>query len=129
MKRLSMSTDCGKGLRTIPVSSVKSMVGHTLSAAVAIETAFLLLTMQESVLPPTIINYDHPDPTIKFDALPNCARLPGVATLLCTSFGFGSLSACLVMACKPVSAARNSRNRRCHPLSCRTCSPQAQKSM
>ena len=57
-------------MRTIPISSNKSMIGHTLSAAGAIEAAFSLMTMREGVIPPTI-NYDNPDPAIELDVVPN----------------------------------------------------------
>ena len=56
-----------------PISSNKSMIGHTLSAAGAIEAAFSLLTIRDQVLPPTI-NHDEPDPAITLDVVPNVAR-------------------------------------------------------
>ncbi|HEV7255521.1 MAG TPA: beta-ketoacyl-ACP synthase [Mesorhizobium sp.] len=101
MEHLSLSTVFGEGLRAIPVSSNKSMIGHTLSAAGAIEAAFSLLTMREGVLPPTI-NYDQPDPSIELDVVPNRARPADVATVLSNSFGFGGQNTCLVMAREPV---------------------------
>ena len=58
---------------TIPISSNKSMIGHTLSAAGAVEAVFSLLTMREGVIPPTI-NYDNPDPAIDLDVVPNVKR-------------------------------------------------------
>lgn len=100
MEHLSLSTVFGEGIRNIPVSSNKSMIGHTLSAAGAIEAAFSLLTMRESVIPPTI-NYDHPDPAIDLDVVPNVKREAEVATVLSNSFGFGGQNTCLVMAREP----------------------------
>ena len=73
MEHLSLSTVFGERMRTIPISSNKSMIGHTLSAAGAIEAAFSLMTMREGVIPPTI-NYDNPDPAIDLDVVPNVKR-------------------------------------------------------
>ncbi|MBX3597379.1 MAG: beta-ketoacyl-ACP synthase [Rhizobiaceae bacterium] len=100
MEHLSLSTVFGERIRNIPVSSNKSMIGHTLSAAGAIEAAFSLLTMREGVIPPTI-NYDHPDPAIELDVVPNVKREADVATVLSNSFGFGGQNTCLVMAREP----------------------------
>jgi 3-oxoacyl-[acyl-carrier-protein] synthase II len=101
MEHLSLSTVFGERIRKIPVSSNKSMIGHTLSAAGAIEAAFSLLTMREGVLPPTI-NYDNPDPAIELDVVPNIKRDAQVGTVLSNSFGFGGQNTCLVMAREPV---------------------------
>lgn len=97
MEHLSLSTVFGERMKTIPISSNKSMIGHTLSAAGAIEAAFSLMTMREGVIPPTI-NYDTPDPAIELDVVPNVKRSAEVATVLSNSFGFGGQNACLVMA-------------------------------
>lgn len=101
MEHLSLSTVFGDRMKKIPISSNKSMIGHTLSAAGAIEAAFSLMTMREGVIPPTI-NYDNPDPTIDLDVVPNTKRSAPVATVLSNSFGFGGQNACLVMAREPV---------------------------
>jgi 3-oxoacyl-[acyl-carrier-protein] synthase II len=82
-------------VKSIPVSSNKSMIGHTLSAAGAIEAAFSFLTMQHGVIPPTI-NHDVPDPAIDLDVVPNVKRDADVATVLSNSFGFGGTNATLV---------------------------------
>ena len=97
MEYLSLSTVFGDAVHAIPVSSNKSMIGHTLSAAGAIEAAFSLLTMQNGRLPPTI-NHNEPDPAIGLDVVPNTARDADVATTLSNSFGFGGQNTCLVMA-------------------------------
>ena len=97
MEHLSLSTVFGERMKSIPISSNKSMIGHTLSAAGAIEAAFSLLTMREGVIPPTI-NYDVPDPNIELDVVPNAKRPADVAMVLSNSFGFGGQNACLVMA-------------------------------
>ncbi|MGI6855715.1 beta-ketoacyl-ACP synthase [Mesorhizobium sp. 1B3] len=101
MEHLSLATVFGERMRTIPISSNKSMIGHTLSAAGAIEAAFSLLTMREGVIPPTI-NYDNPDPAIELDVVPNKKRAADVRTVISNSFGFGGQNACLVMAREPV---------------------------
>ncbi len=96
MEHLSLSTVFGERMPAIPVSSNKSMIGHTLSAAGAIEAAFSLLTMKSGTIPPTI-NNDHPDPAIEMDVVPNVSRSADVAAVLSNSFGFGGQNACLVM--------------------------------
>ena len=68
-----ISTVFGERAKQIPVSSNKSMVGHTLSAAGAVEAVFSLLTLEHQRIPPTI-NYEIPDPAIPFDVVPNKAR-------------------------------------------------------
>jgi 3-oxoacyl-[acyl-carrier-protein] synthase II len=100
MEHLSLSTVFGERIKSIPVSSNKSMIGHTLSAAGAVEAVFSFLTMQEGVLPPTI-NYDHPDPAIDLDVVPNVKRSADVRAVLSNSFGFGGQNACLAMAREP----------------------------
>jgi 3-oxoacyl-[acyl-carrier-protein] synthase II len=101
MEHLSLATVFGERMRSLPVSSNKSMIGHTLSAAGAIEAAFSLMTMRDGVIPPTI-NYDHPDPSIELDVVPNVKREAPVASVLSNSFGFGGQNACLVMTREPV---------------------------
>jgi 3-oxoacyl-[acyl-carrier-protein] synthase II len=100
MEHLSLSTVFGDRIRDLPVSSNKSMIGHTLSAAGAVEAAFSLMTMLEGVIPPTI-NYDHPDPAIDLDVVPNVKRSADVPTVLSNSFGFGGQNTCLVLAREP----------------------------
>jgi 3-oxoacyl-[acyl-carrier-protein] synthase II len=100
MEHLSLATVFGERLRSVPVSSNKSMIGHTLSAAGAVEAAFSLMTMLNGVIPPTI-NYDNPDPAIDLDVVPNTGRAADVRTVLSNSFGFGGQNTCLVMAREP----------------------------
>ncbi|WP_309085859.1 beta-ketoacyl-ACP synthase [Chelativorans sp.] len=97
MEHLSLSTVFGERMREIPISSNKSMIGHTLSAAGAVEAVFSLMTMREGVIPPTI-NYENPDPAIDLDVVPNRKREADVATVISNSFGFGGQNTCLVMA-------------------------------
>ncbi|TWH33697.1 MULTISPECIES: beta-ketoacyl-ACP synthase [unclassified Aminobacter] len=100
MEHLSLSTVFGERMKKLPISSNKSMIGHTLSAAGAVEAVFSVLTMQNGVIPPTI-NYDNPDPAIELDVVPNVKREAEVRTVLSNSFGFGGQNACLVMAREP----------------------------
>ncbi|MBB5690839.1 beta-ketoacyl-ACP synthase [Roseomonas alkaliterrae] len=84
-----------------PISSNKSMIGHTLSAAGAIEAALSLLTIRDQVLPPTI-NHNEPDPAITLDVVPNVARkVSGLKHVLSNSFGFGGQNVCLVVSAAP----------------------------
>jgi 3-oxoacyl-[acyl-carrier-protein] synthase II len=84
-----------------PISSNKSMLGHTLSAAGAIEAALSLLTIRDQVLPPTI-NHAEPDPAITLDVVPNVARrVSGLRHVLSNSFGFGGQNVCLVVSAAP----------------------------
>jgi 3-oxoacyl-[acyl-carrier-protein] synthase II len=96
MEYLSLRTVLGERVLTTPVSSNKSMIGHTLSAAGAIEAIFSLLAIRTGRLPPTI-NYDLPDPEIPLDVVPNKARDVPVTTVLSNSFGFGGQNVALVL--------------------------------
>jgi len=86
----------GEASRTLPLSSIKSMVGHLIGAAGAVEAAALALTLHDGVLPPTI-NHTRPDPECDLDYVPNSARESRVKTAMSTSFGFGGQNAALVM--------------------------------
>lgn len=90
----------GDHMKNVPISSNKSMIGHTLSAAGAIEAAFSLLTILNQRIPPTI-NYNIPDPEIPLDVVPNKARDAKVIRAISNSFGFGGQNVCLVMAGEP----------------------------
>ncbi|MET0749094.1 MAG: beta-ketoacyl-ACP synthase [Rhizobium sp.] len=100
MEYSSMLAVFGDALAKIPVSSNKSMIGHTLTAAGAVEAVFSLQTMLSGTLPPTI-NYNNPDPTIDLDVVPNVKRQTQVHAVLSNSFGFGGQNASLVMALDP----------------------------
>jgi 3-oxoacyl-[acyl-carrier-protein] synthase II len=90
----------GERAKTIPISSNKSMIGHTLSAAGTVEAVFTLLTLEHQRLPPTI-NYKIPDPAIPLDVVPNKARDAKVRHALSNSFGFGGQNVSLVMSREP----------------------------
>jgi 3-oxoacyl-[acyl-carrier-protein] synthase II len=101
MEYLGISSVFGERAKQIPVSSNKSMVGHTLSAAGAVEAVFSLLTLEHQRIPPTI-NYDIPDPAIPFDVVPNKARDARVTAVMSNSFGFGGQNASLILTREPV---------------------------
>lgn len=96
MEYLSLRAVLGDHLDKTPVSSSKSMIGHTLSAAGAIEAVLSLLIIQNGILLPTI-NYDDPDPEIPLDVVPNAARPAKVRTVMSNSFGFGGQNVSLVL--------------------------------
>ncbi len=79
----------------IPISSTKSMIGHALGAAGAMEAVACVKTILEGVIHPTI-NYEFPDPECDLDYVPNHARKKEVNVVLSNSFGFGGQNACLV---------------------------------
>ncbi|MEE9313139.1 MAG: beta-ketoacyl-ACP synthase [Rhizobiaceae bacterium] len=87
----------GNRILQVPVSSNKSMIGHTLTAAGAIEAVISVMTLQNGRIPPTI-NYDTPDPDIPLDVVANVARDAKVTNVLSNSFGFGGQNACLVLS-------------------------------
>jgi 3-oxoacyl-[acyl-carrier-protein] synthase II len=90
----------GERMKSVPISSNKSMLGHTLTAAGAVEAVFSVLTIANGRLPPTI-NYNVPDPTIPLDVVPNAARDARVSYVLSNSFGFGGQNTCLVIGAEP----------------------------
>jgi 3-oxoacyl-[acyl-carrier-protein] synthase II len=101
MEYQTMSAVFGELAKQIPVSSNKSMVGHTISAAGAVEAIFSLLTLEHQRIPPTI-NYDNPDPAILFDVVGNKARDARVSAVMSNSFGFGGQNASLILTREPV---------------------------
>jgi len=100
MEYLGVSSVLGERSKSVPISSNKSMIGHTLSAAGAVEAVFTLLTLEHQRLPPTI-NYEIPDPAIPLDVVPNVARDGKVRHALSNSFGFGGQNVSLVLGREP----------------------------
>lgn len=86
----------------MPISSTKSMTGHLLGAAGALEAIACLLTIRDGLIPPTI-NYEVPDPELDLDYVPNTARKASVTTALSNSMGFGGHNASLVFRSVPVA--------------------------
>ena len=101
MEYLGASAVFGERAKSIPTSSNKSMIGHTLSAAGAVEAVLTLLTLEHQKLPPTI-NYNLPDPSIPLDVVPNVARDHRVRHALSNSFGFGGQNVSLVIGREPM---------------------------
>ncbi|HPH42177.1 MAG TPA: beta-ketoacyl-ACP synthase II [Syntrophorhabdaceae bacterium] len=83
------------GAYKIPVSSTKSMTGHLLGAAGAIEAIFSVLSIRDQICPPTI-NYETPDPQCDLDYVPNVSRKHKIDVVLSNSFGFGGTNSTLV---------------------------------
>jgi 3-oxoacyl-[acyl-carrier-protein] synthase II len=100
MEHLGVSAVFGDHVRNVAISSNKSMIGHTLTAAGAVEAAFSLLTLDHQRIPPTI-NYKVPDPAIQLDVVPNVARDARVRRAISNSFGFGGQNVSLVMTREP----------------------------
>jgi 3-oxoacyl-[acyl-carrier-protein] synthase II len=86
----------GDRSREIPVSSVKSMIGHPQGACGAAGVAVTLLAMRDGFLPPTI-NHDVPDPLCDLDVVPHVGRTARLGAALCNTIGFGSKNAALVL--------------------------------
>jgi beta-ketoacyl-acyl-carrier-protein synthase II len=80
----------------VPISSTKSMVGHAMGAAGALEAMVCALTIRDQIIHPTV-NYEFPDPACDLDYVPNQARPALVDITLSNSFGLGSQNACLVL--------------------------------
>jgi beta-ketoacyl-acyl-carrier-protein synthase II len=80
----------------VPVSSTKSMTGHLLGAAGALEAVFVVKVIQDNILPPTI-NYEVPDPECDLDYIPNQSRKKQVEYVMSNSFGFGGHNAVIIL--------------------------------
>ncbi len=85
----------GAHAKNLAVSSTKSMIGHLLGAAGAVEAGIASLVVQRGILPPTI-NYENPDPDCDLDYVPNQMRKKDVRYALSNSFGFGGTNAALL---------------------------------
>ena len=85
----------GEAAYKVPISSTKSMTGHLLGAAGAVEAAISILVIQRGQIPPTI-NLHNPDPDCDLDYVPNVSRAKKVRAVLSNSFGFGGHNSCLI---------------------------------
>jgi len=92
---IAIKTVFGEHAYRIPISSTKSMTGHLIGAAGAIEAAVCIMTIQQGIIAPTI-NLTHPDPECDLDYVPNAARQTNVTTTLSNSFGFGGHNSVLI---------------------------------
>lgn len=90
----------GERMRDVPITSNKSMIGHTLTAAGAVEAVVSLLTIEHARVPPSI-NYDIPDPAIPLDVVAGGPRDLAARYVLSNSFGFGGQNTCLVFGAEP----------------------------
>ncbi len=91
----AIKTCFGEHAYRLAISSTKSMIGHTLGAAGAVEAVISIMTIQTGVIPPTI-NLHHPDPECDLDYVPNEARHATVNVAISNSMGFGGHNTCLI---------------------------------
>jgi 3-oxoacyl-[acyl-carrier-protein] synthase II len=97
IETLAVKRVFGQLARDIPMSSVKSMMGHLIAAAGAVELITCVLAIEHGMLPPTI-NYANPDPELDLDYVPNAARKAAVDVCLSNSFGFGGQNDTLIVS-------------------------------
>jgi len=91
----AIKTVFGEQAAKVAVSSTKSMTGHLLGAAGAVEGVYSTLALYHGMIPPTI-NYENPDPVCDLDYVPNQARKADIEVALSNSFGFGGTNACVI---------------------------------
>jgi 3-oxoacyl-[acyl-carrier-protein] synthase II len=97
VETLAIKQAFGPQAYQIPVSSIKSMMGHLIAAAGSVEAITCLLCIRDGVIPPTM-NYQNPDPSCDLDYVPNAARQQRVRRALSNSFGFGGQNVSLVFS-------------------------------
>src|SRR5436305_7961823 len=97
METMAIKRVFGDDAKALPLSSIKSMIGHLIGAAGAVEALALALTLHDGAIPPTI-NQSQRDPVCDLDYVPNTARAMPVKVGVSTSFGFGGQNAALVMS-------------------------------
>jgi 3-oxoacyl-[acyl-carrier-protein] synthase II len=97
VETMAIKQALGPASAHVPVSSIKSMMGHLIAAAGSVEAITCLLALRHKILPPTI-NYETPDPDCDLDYVPNAARKAKVNYALSNSFGFGGQNISLIFA-------------------------------
>jgi 3-oxoacyl-[acyl-carrier-protein] synthase II len=97
VETLAVKKIFGEGAYEVPISSSKSMLGHLIAAAGAVELILSVQALRTGVLPPTI-NYEVPDPECDLDYVPNVAREKRIDHALSNSFGFGGQNISLVVS-------------------------------
>ena len=95
IETLAIKEVLGDRAYKVPVSSTKSMTGHLLGAAGAVEAVFSILSIRDRVCPPTV-NYENPDPECDLDYVPNTARSHEIGAAMSNSFGFGGTNCTLI---------------------------------
>ncbi|WP_078430321.1 beta-ketoacyl-ACP synthase II [Alkalihalobacterium alkalinitrilicum] len=93
---MAIKTVFGDHAKELAISSTKSMTGHLLGAAGAVEAIFTAKAIEEGIIPPTI-NYETPDPECDLDYVPNEARKQNIRAAISNSLGFGGHNACIVL--------------------------------
>jgi 3-oxoacyl-[acyl-carrier-protein] synthase II len=96
IETMAIKQVCGARARVIPVSSTKSIVGHTAGASAALEAAICCLAVRTGIVPPTL-QYDAPDPECDLDYVPNASRRQDMRTAMSNSFAFGGNNSTLVV--------------------------------
>jgi 3-oxoacyl-(acyl-carrier-protein) synthase len=95
VETLAIKNVFGEDAYNVPISSTKSMIGHLLGGAGAVESIFCLKAMEANVLPPTI-NYTTPDPACDLDYVPNQPRPQETPVTMCNSIGLGGHNASII---------------------------------
>ena len=96
IETMAIKTVFGERAYKVPISSTKSMIGHAMGGAGALEAVACVKTIQEGIIHPTV-NLEHPDPSCDLDYVPNVARRQNVDVVLSNGFGFGGQNTCLVL--------------------------------
>lgn len=96
VETIAIKDALGRHAYRIPISTIKSMIGHTMGASGAIELAACILALTNGVIPPTI-NHEYPDPDCDLDYVPNKSRIARIHTALANSFGFGGKNTAVVV--------------------------------
>jgi 3-oxoacyl-[acyl-carrier-protein] synthase II len=108
VETIAIKDAMGRQAYRVPISSIKSMVGHMMGAAGAVEISACVLALIHDVIPPTI-NYEHPDPDCDLDYVPNRSRIARLHVVLANCFGFGGKNTAVIL--EKVGSSSNSNSR------------------